>query len=250
MAWLKDPAQISSSPSTSLAWANANFDIFANAAGIETGPPPQFRFTVSDESNKLDCKSETPTLKSHHLSQFDSNKDYYSILGASEDASPREVESLFRRLARERHPDHGGTEEEMKALNEAYRVLRDETARSEYDSHRRKPAAEPATINVNAPAREVGVHGQALSALLCVLLGLVLLGLVRFNGLWFLWPMAILALGVMFFGVLIAHSAMTNARASLRSSHPARRFRAVQEAIFWAVVCGAGYGLYLVLTAI
>lgn len=184
------------------------------------------------------------------MSQFDSSKDYYSILGASPDASPREIESLFRRLARTRHPDRGGTEEEMKALNEAYRVLRDETVRSEYDSHRRKPASEPGAIHVHAPAREVGVHGQALSALLCLMLGLVLLVLLRFNGLWFLWPMAILALGVMFFGVLIAHSAMTNARASLRSSHPARRFRALQEAMFWAVVCGAGYGLYLVLTAI
>jgi hypothetical protein len=78
----------------------------------------------------------------------------------------------------------------------------------------------------------------------------MLLLLVRFNGLWFLWPLGILAFGVMLFGVLMAHSALTHARNSLRASHPARRFRVAQELMFWSVVGGAGYGLYLVLTEI
>jgi hypothetical protein len=54
----------------------------------------------------------------------------------------------------------------------------------------------------------------------------------------------------MLFGVLIAHSAVRNARESLRASHPIRRFRAVQELAFWTIVVGAGYGLYLILTAV
>ena len=184
------------------------------------------------------------------MDQFDCKKDYYLVLGAGPRASRREIESLYRRLALKRHPDRGGNEEDMKALNEAYRVLHDEEARSKYDLQRRRPVADAPAIFVKPAAREVGVSGQLLSALLCLVLGLMLLLLVRFNGLWFLWPLSILALGVILFGVLMVHSAMTSARASLRGSHPARRFRAAQEIIFWSAVCGAGYGVYLILNTI
>jgi len=184
------------------------------------------------------------------LDRFDATKDYYAIIGASEDASRRDIERLYKRQAHKRHPDRGGTEEDMKALNEAYRILADHVTRSEYDSQRRSPHTKAAVIRVTPPAQEVGVYGQVLSALLCMVLGLMLLLLVHFNGLWFLWPLSILALGVVFFGVLIAHSAMTNARESFAASHPARRFRAMQEIAFWSTVCAAGYGVYLILTTI
>jgi hypothetical protein len=80
-------------------------------------------------------------------------------------------------------------------------------------------------------------------------LGLLLLFLVRFNGLWFLWPMAILACGVVLFGILIAHAAMINIRETLRETHPARRFTVAQEVLFWSAVCGGGYGVYVLMTA-
>src|SRR2546423_608731 len=115
-------------------------------------------------------------------------------------------------FAHQHHPDRGGTVDDMKTLNEAYQVLHDETKRKEYDSRRSRPATRPAAIQVTPTARDVGVYGQLLSALLCMLLGLMLLFLVHFNGLWFLWPLSILATGVVLFGVFIAHSAMTNAR--------------------------------------
>jgi DnaJ domain len=178
------------------------------------------------------------------------SKDYYQVLGASEDASPREIERLYKRLAHQRHPDRGGTEEEMKDLNEAYQVLHDEATRKQYDSQRQRPVARPAGADVTPAAREVGVWGQSLSALLCMLLGLMLLFLVHFNGLWFLWPLSILAWGVVFFGVVIAHSAMSNARNSFAPRHPARRLRAVQEIAFWSLICAAGYGIYLILTTL
>jgi curved DNA-binding protein CbpA len=184
------------------------------------------------------------------LDQFDSNKDYYSVLGARQHASRREIESLYRRLAHRRHPDRGGNEDDMKALNEAYRVLHDDATRSRYDLQRQRPTAPAASTYVKPAVREIGTHGQLLSALLCLLLGLMLLLLVRFNGLWFLWPLSILALGVILFGVLMAHSAMTNAREALRDSHPARRFRVAQEILFWSAVGGAGFGVYLILTGI
>jgi len=184
------------------------------------------------------------------LDRFSANHDYYEILGASEAASPREIERLYKRLAHQRHPDRGGTEEDMKALNEAYQVLHDETRRKEYDARRSQPSTQAAAIHVAPAVRDVGVYGQLLSALLCMLLGLMLLFLVRFNGLWFLWPLSILATGVILFGVVMAHSAMTNARESFAAQHPVRRFRAVQEIAFWSVICAGGYGVYLVLTAI
>ena len=176
--------------------------------------------------------------------------DYYAILGASEDASPREIDRLYKRQAHQRHPDRGGAEEDMKALNEAYSVLHDEGARKRYDATRRAPVTSTAAVRSAPAAREVGFYGQLLSALMCLVLGLLLLLLVHFNGLWFLWPLSILAAGVILFGVMIAHSAMTNVRESLTLGHPGRRFRAVQEIAFWIVVAGGGYGVYLILTTV
>jgi curved DNA-binding protein CbpA len=184
------------------------------------------------------------------LSQFDPKKNYYKVLGADENASRRDIERLYRRLAHRRHPDRGGSEAEMKALNEAYAVLHDDAIRADYEKQRKRPVARAPHINTAPAAREVGVYGQGLNALVCLAAGLMLLLLVRFNGLWFLWPLGILAMGVILFGVFIAHSAVSNARESLRASHPARRFRAAQELAFWTIVAGAGYGLYLILTAV
>jgi len=168
--------------------------------------------------------------------------DYYAILGASEDASPREIERLYKRQAHQSHPDRGGAEEDMKALNEAYSVLHDEAARKQYDARRRGPATTNTAVQSAPAAREVGLYGQLLSALMCLALGLLLLLLVHFNGLWFLWPLSILATGVVLFGVIMAHSAMTNARESFGAKHSAQRFRAVQEIVFWLLICGAVYG--------
>jgi preprotein translocase subunit Sec63 len=184
------------------------------------------------------------------LDRFNPGKDYYEVLGASEDASPREIERQYKRLAHQRHPDRGGTEDDMKALNEAYQVLHDAAKRKEYDSQCRRPAVKPAAIHVTPAVRDVGVYGQLLSALLCMLTGLMLLFLVHFNGLWFLWPLSILATGVVLFGVIMAHSAMTNARELFAAQHPVRRFRVVQEIAFWSIICAGGYGVYLVLTII
>jgi hypothetical protein len=177
-------------------------------------------------------------------------RDYYEILGAREDASPHEIERLYKRQARQRHPDRGGAEDDMKALNEAYGVLHDAAARTAYDHARRKPKSVPREIYAAPAAREVGVYGQLLSALLAISLGLMLLLLVRFNGLWFLWPLSILALAVIIFGVMLLHSAMRNARHLLPTNHLMRRFTAIQELAFWGAILGAGVGLYLVMGSI
>jgi hypothetical protein len=180
-----------------------------------------------------------------------SKRDYYEVLGAQHDASGREIERLYKRLARKQHPDRGGAEDDMKALNEAYSVLGDADARRAYDNARRKPEAPHVNVRTSPPAaREVGVYGQLLSAVLAISLGLMLLLLVRFNGLWFLWPMSILALGVIVFGIMLAHAAMRNARGLLPAAHPVRRFTALQEIAFWLMIIGGGVGLYLIMASI
>jgi DnaJ-like protein len=184
------------------------------------------------------------------MSQFDSSKDYYAVLGAEEGASRLDIDRLYKRLAAHLHPDRGGTEEEMKSLNEAYGVLKDETIRRDYDAQRRKPTPSAAVFRPAStpPARDVGVFGHCLSAFLCLLVGLFLLFLVRSQWIWFLWPLAVLAVFVIFFGVMMARSAMVAVNASLPVAHPLRRHTLVQEAMFWIAVVGGGYGLYLLFT--
>jgi hypothetical protein len=184
------------------------------------------------------------------MSQFDSDKDYYQILGADETTSHRDIERLYKRLASRHHPDRGGTEERMKSLNEAYRVLKDESLRRDYNSKRRVPREAP-FVPVAAPtAQHVGMYGQGLSALLCLLVGLFLLFLVRFQWIWFLWPLAILAFFVIVFGVWLAHAAMLSFRLSLPASNLLHRYRFFPEVMFWLAVVGGVCGIYLLFTSV
>ena len=183
------------------------------------------------------------------MSQFDSSKDYYIVLGATEGSSRSDIDKLYKRRAARLHPDRGGSEEDMKSLNEAYGILKDEARRREYDAQRLKSTR--VTLNrVSArPAQDIGVFGHCLSAFLCLLIGLFLLFLVRFQWIWFLWPLAILAIFVILIGVMMARSAMVAANALLPATHPFRRHTRVQEGMFWSVVVAGCYGLYLLLTA-
>lgn len=184
------------------------------------------------------------------MSEFDSKKDYYRILGADAGTSARDLERLYKRMAARRHPDKGGSEEEMKTLNEAYRVLRNEETKRDYDAQRFKRPRVAFVPRASPTAQDVGLFGHGLSALLCLLVGLFLLLLVRFQWMFFLWPLLILAMFVIFFGILMARSAMRAANASLPPSNRFRGYTRLQEALFWIAVTGSGYGLYLLLTAI
>lgn len=180
---------------------------------------------------------------------FDSPKDYYEILGANERTAPRDLERLYKRMAARRHPDRGGSEEEMKSLNEAYSVLRNREARQEYDAQRVRPDVR--FVPASSPAApDVGLLGHGLSAFFCLLIGLFLLFLVRFQWIWFLWPLAILAALVIVAGIVMARSTMRALNNALPVSNPFRRYTRVQETMFWTVVIGAGYGVYLLLTAV
>ncbi len=70
-------------------------------------------------------------------------KDYYRVLGVKEDAGKAEIKKVFRKLAREFHPDRNqdkpGAEERFKEVQEAYEVLSNDANRRKYDRVRKNP---------------------------------------------------------------------------------------------------------------
>lgn len=64
-------------------------------------------------------------------------RDYYQILGIDRNASNKDIQKAFRRLARQYHPDVNPgdkyAEERFKEISEAYEVLSDEKKRKKYD---------------------------------------------------------------------------------------------------------------------
>ncbi len=65
-------------------------------------------------------------------------RDYYDILGVSRNASPDELKTAFRTLARKFHPDvnkEPDAEEKFKEINEVYAVLSDPEKRRVYDQY-------------------------------------------------------------------------------------------------------------------
>jgi DnaJ-class molecular chaperone len=72
---------------------------------------------------------------------FDPQKDYYKILGVSENADADEIKKAYRKLAMKYHPDRNRdnkeAEEKFKEINEANEVLSDSQKKSQYEAYRR-----------------------------------------------------------------------------------------------------------------
>jgi curved DNA-binding protein CbpA len=63
--------------------------------------------------------------------------DLYRVLQVDPSADPEVIEAAYKRLAHKYHPDHNtgdpSAEEQMKRINEAYRVLGKRDLRADYD---------------------------------------------------------------------------------------------------------------------
>jgi len=63
-------------------------------------------------------------------------KEYYKLLGVSENASQKEIKKAYRKKAKKFHPDSNSDtadEEKFKKINKAYDILGDEEKRAKYD---------------------------------------------------------------------------------------------------------------------
>lgn len=77
--------------------------------------------------------------------------NYYELLGVSPGASPQEIHSAYRRLARRYHPDlnaGGDAGARFNELSDAYEVLHDPAQRARYD---RSMAVESWSAGRNVP---------------------------------------------------------------------------------------------------
>ena len=184
---------------------------------------------------------------------FPDGEDYYATLGAEKTASQNQIERLYKRLAKQHHPDRGGDAERMKAINEAYRVLGNEDLRRSYDSQ--IPESVETLRSVSPPLSPPStllpdtVSGRLMGAALFLLAGLTFLFLVRIYYIRFMWPILLAAALVVVLGVRKLHAVMVFARKRLAPPH-SRQYVWVQELAFWFIVCGGAYGIYLLMRSI
>jgi hypothetical protein len=186
------------------------------------------------------------------IQKFDSTIDYYSVLGVQEDATQQEVDQAFRKQARQRHPDGGGSDEEMKSLNEAHDILSDAETRRAYDVERRpKRASYPSSMafdpeaasragTLKIPVSDPDLAGLLMGAAACFGLGIPLLLLVEMQWVFFLWPLRIMSLAAIGVGVLMAHSALQVKHRKMKIAgrdHP-RGMIVLRELAFWAIAIG------------
>ncbi len=94
--------------------------------------------------------------------------DPYQVLGVSSDASSIEIKAAYRTLVKKHHPDTGGNEERILAINAAWEVLGDLERRRMFDRNRnsihsfQNEAQQRETRNACASAAASAAHGQVL----------------------------------------------------------------------------------------
>jgi molecular chaperone DnaJ len=79
--------------------------------------------------------------------------DPYAVLGLTPQATGAEIKAAYRALVKCHHPDAGGDEERIVALNAAWELLRDEQSRRRYDAAHGMSRRDSAPVEVARPAQ-------------------------------------------------------------------------------------------------
>ena len=90
---------------------------------------------LNEEAVRLKKDHEEPD-KGKKYAGVETGPYYYRVLGVSKNATPEEIKSAYRRLAKIYHPDWGAdpdTEKKFKEIQKAYAVLSDPAKRAQYD---------------------------------------------------------------------------------------------------------------------
>ena len=88
-------------------------------------------------------------------------RDPYAVLGVSSTASNAEIKAAYRQLVKRHHPDAGGDDQQILALNAAWEVLGDAERRKAFDRSRPQPVNAASPTDLRRASR---AHDRAVAA--------------------------------------------------------------------------------------
>ncbi|KAJ9475136.1 hypothetical protein PHBOTO_005206 [Pseudozyma hubeiensis] len=86
-----------------------------------------------DASGRTDRSIHQKLATAQKRLKLSQSKDYYKVLGVKRNDDLATIKKAYRKMARENHPDKGGSQEKMAQINEAWGVLGDDELRKRYD---------------------------------------------------------------------------------------------------------------------